>query len=229
VKPNTSWKVAQHGPLEQLGENLWSVTAKLKMPLGETTRHMTVAKLKNGGLVIYSAIALAEPEMAKLEALGRPKYLVVPSGIHRMDARPWKERYPDLVVIAPAGARDKVGEVVGVDCTLVNFGDPAVRLFAVPGTANRELAMVVGKTLVVNDLIFNLPRLRGVRQWIYRLLGFGPGKPTIPKLVAKKLVDDEAAMKAELRRWANTGFERVLVAHGAPIENPREALLALAA
>jgi hypothetical protein len=228
VKPNTSWKVAEHGPLEQLGKNLWSVAAKLKMPLGETTRHMTVATLEKGGLVIYSAIALAETEMAKLEALGRPRYLVVPSAIHRIDARPWKERYPDLVVVAPAAARDKVGEVVGVDCTLVNLGDPAVRIFTVPGTANRELAMVVGKTLVVNDLIFNLPRLRGIPRLLYRMFGFGPGKPTIPKLVAKKLVDDKAAVKAELRRWANNGFERLLVAHGAPIENPREVLLALA-
>lgn len=229
MKPNTTWKAAEHGSLEKVSDNLWTVTAKLKMPLGETTRRMTIAKLANGGLVIYSAIALDATEMAKLEALGPPRYLVVPSGIHRIDARPWKARYPDLVVIAPAGAREKVGEVVGVDCTLVDLGDPAVRLFAVPGTANRELAMAAGKTLVVNDLIFNLPRLRGLTRLVYRLFGFGPGKPTIPKIVARGLVADRAAVNAELRRWANNGFERVLVAHGAPIENPRDALLALAA
>lgn len=44
-----------------------------------------------------------------------------------------------------------------------------------------------------------------------------------------KLVDDKTAVKAQLRRWANDGFERLVVAHGAPIEQPRDTLLALAA
>jgi hypothetical protein len=229
VKPNESWKVMPHGPLTQLADNLYTVTGQLKMPLGETSRRMTVVKLANGTLAIYSAIALDDAQMQRLEALGTPSVLVVPSGIHRLDARPWKDRYPELVVVAPAGARDKVGEVVGIDRTSVDLGDPRVRVFAVPGTDERELAMVVDKTLVLNDLIFNLPRYKGVLGWGLRLLGFGPGRPTIPKLVAMNLVADEPAMKAQLRRWANEGFERILVAHGAQIDNPRQTLLALAA
>lgn len=226
MKPNTKWKVEPHGKLEQVADDVWTVTGRLKMPLGETTRRMTIAKRPDGRLVIYSAIALAETEMAKIEALGAPAYLIVPSAIHRMDARPWKNRYRDLEVIAPSGARDKVDEVVGIDRNEL-AGD--VRVFAIPGTANRELAMTVGKTLVVNDIIFNLPHLGRFADLIFRVLGFGPGKPTIPKLVARNLVDDEAAVKAELRRWASAGFDRVLVAHGAPIDDPRETLLALAA
>lgn len=228
MKPHGTWKVLPHGTLTQLAPNLYTVTGKLEMPFGETTRRMTVAKLRGGRLAIYSAIALEEMEMQRLEGLGKPTFLIIPSGIHRLDAKPWKDRYPDLTVVAPSGARDKVGEVVGVDCTLVHLGDPDVRLFAVPGTKNRELAMVVGKTLVVNDLIFNLPRLKGVAQWLYRLFGFDPGHPTIPKIVARRLVDDERAVKAQLVRWASEGFERILVAHGPPIENPRQTLLALA-
>ena len=229
MKPHESWKVLPHGSIERLADRLYTVTGKLKMPLGETTRRMTLAQLTGGRLAIYSAIALAEPEMNRLEALGKPTFLIVPSGIHRLDVKPWKDRYPDLVVIAPAGARDKIGEVVGVDCTSVEVGDPNVRVFSVPGTADRELAMVAGKTLVVNDLIFNMPRLKGAAQLVYRLLGFGPGHATIPKLVAMKLVDDKTVVKAQLRRWANDGFERLVVAHGEPIENPRETLMALAA
>jgi hypothetical protein len=86
-----------------------------------------------------------------------------------------------------------------------------------------------GKTLVVNDLIFNLPRMRGLAGLGLRALGFGPGKPTIPKLVRKKLVDDDGAMRRALREWAQLpGLERILVSHGAPIENARDTLLDLA-
>lgn len=233
MKPNETWKVMDHGPLEKLADNLYTVTGKLPMPLGETIRRMTIVKLADGRLLVFSAISLAEPEMAKLDALGRVAFLVVPSGIHRMDIKPWTERYPAAHVIAPAGAREKIEELVKVDAIELELDDPRVRLETVPGTGEQELALLVttvtGKTLVITDLIFNLPRLHGFAQFAFTLLGFGPGHPTQPKLVRMRLVKDKDAMRAQLFAWANdVGIERILVSHGAPIENPRETLLHLA-
>jgi hypothetical protein len=233
VKPHESWKVLPHGKLEKLADNLYTVTGQLKMPLGETTRRMTVVRLTGDRLAIYSAISLDEAEMSKLEALGTPEFLIVPSGIHRLDAKPWKDRYPELVVVAPGGARERIGEVVAIDATSAGFNDPRVKLESVPGTDNRELAMTVetdsGKTLVINDLIFNLPKMKGLAGLGLKLLGFGPGHPSMPKLVKKKLVADENAVRTQLRAWAAMGLERILVAHGEPIENARETLMKLAA
>jgi hypothetical protein len=47
--------------------------------------------------------------------------------------------------------------------------------------------------------------------------------------VKRKLVVDEVRVKEQLRQWADLDLEQVLVSHGAPIENPRETLLELAA
>jgi hypothetical protein len=234
MKPHGKWEVLPHGSLERLADNLYTVVGKLRMPFGTTPRRMTIVKLADGRLVIYSAIALNEEQLARVEALGPPAFLVVPSGIHRLDVKPWKDRFPELTVVAPAGARDRIGEVVGIDATAVVFGDPRVKVEAVPGTEAGELAMLVetdtGKTLVVNDLIFNLPAMKGLAGFGMRMLGFGPGHPTIPKLVKRKLVKDEAAMRAQLERWAElAGLERILVSHGEVIENPRETLHELAA
>lgn len=234
MKPHDTWSVLPHGDIVRLADNLYTVTGKLRMPFGETVRRMTIVKLAGERLAIYSAIALDDDRMRQLEALGRPAFLIVPSGIHRIDARPWKDRYPGLVVVAPAGARERIGEVVRVDATTADLGDPHVKLDTIPGTDRRELAMTVetptGKTLVINDLIFNLPAIKGIAGFGLRLLGFGPGHPAIPKLVKRKLVSDEAAMRAQLRAWADdAGIERILVAHGSPIDNPRETLLELAA
>jgi hypothetical protein len=234
MNPNQTWKVLPHGDLERLADNLYTVEGKLKMPFGETRRRMTIVKLTGGRLAIYSAIALDDRRMADLEALGRPAFLIVPSGIHRLDARPWKDRYPALDVIAPEGARDRIGEVVHVDASRIDLGDPRVRVEAVPGTAARELAMLVdtdtGKTLVVNDLIFNLPEVPGVAGLGLRLLGFGPGHVKMPKLVRMRLVKDDARVRQQLREWADVdGLERIVVSHGAPITNARETLLELAA
>jgi hypothetical protein len=171
--------------------------------------------------------------MAMLESLGTPAFLIVPSGIHRIDIKPWKDRYPRLQVIAPENACIRVSEVVDVDSTELDLGDPTVQLQYVPGTKRRELYMIVdtpsGKTLVVNDLIFNVSAIDGWRGLPYKLLGFGFGHPSMPKLVKRKLVANDNEVKDQLRAWANDGFERIIVAHGNPIENPREVLLELAA
>lgn len=228
MKNHDRWEVHAHGDLEQLADNLYTVTGELPMPLATTTRRMTIARLKGGRLAIYSAIALDEARMAQLERLGRPAFLIVPSALHRVDAGPWKARYPELVVIAPAGARAKVREVVPVDATLRDLDDPRVRVDVVHGTGERELAMVVDRTLVVNDLIFNLPRMKGLAGLGLKLLGFKPGEPSMPRLIRRRLVADAGKLKAQLRAWAGLGLERILPAHGAVIDNPRDTLLALA-
>src|SRR5688572_28170228 len=152
MKPHDTWTVMPHGEIEKLADNLYTVVGKLPMPFGETPRRMTIARLARNRLAIYSAIALDDKQMNRLESLGTAEFLIVPSGIHRLDVKPWKQRYPHIIVIAPAGARDRIGEVVSIDATRVDLDDPRVHVHPVPGTDRRELAMLVDKTLVLNDL-----------------------------------------------------------------------------
>ena len=72
--------VLPHSSLKPLKANLWMVTGSLKgrhMP-----RNMVVYKMKDGGLLIHSAIALDEAGFKALEALGEPTVLIVPNGFH---------------------------------------------------------------------------------------------------------------------------------------------------
>jgi hypothetical protein len=71
-KPFPEWTVLPHGKLARLDDNLLSVTGNLHMPVGDLPRRMTVARLSDGRLVIYSAIALDEAEMRALEDFGQP-------------------------------------------------------------------------------------------------------------------------------------------------------------
>jgi len=98
-QPFQAWKVLPHGKLTVIDENLVTVVGNLPMPLGEFPRRMTVARLRDGRLVIYSAIALDEAEMAALERFGVPTFLIVPGDRHRMDAKIWKQRYRSTFAI----------------------------------------------------------------------------------------------------------------------------------
>ncbi len=131
--PLQHWKVLPHGKLARLEDNLVTVTGEIHMPLMNLPRRMTVVRLYDARLVVYSAIALQEHEMEWLEAWGRPAFLIVPSDHHRLDAKIWKDRCPAMQVVAPRGARAKVEETVPVDTVAPEFGDLDVQFMAVPG------------------------------------------------------------------------------------------------
>jgi hypothetical protein len=232
--PLEHWKVLPHGPLTAIDDNVWTVTGTIHMPVGDFERRMTVVRLRNGGLVVYSAIALDEDEMARLDAFGRLAWLVVPGDDHRLDAKIWLQRYPSTHVAAPAGARNKALEVVPVESTSPDFGDTNVQWVTVPGTREHEAALVVrgakGTTLVINDLIANLRREHGFTGWMLRLMGFAGDEPHIPGVRRLAMVKDANALADQLLAWSEIGDLRcILVSHGEPIvDDPRGELRRLA-
>lgn len=230
ARPLQHWKVLPHGKLSVIDDNLLTVVGELHMPIGDFPRRMTVARLRDGRLVIYSAIALEEDEMEALEKFGFPTFLVVPSDRHRMDAKIWKDRYPRLLVLAPPGAREKVDEIVRVDATDFDFRDPSVKFVTVPGCEGHEAALVVqgasGTTLVVNELIWNVDHRPGFGGWLMKVTGLtsdGPQIPAIPKLFGFK---DQPALRRQLEEWAKLhNLRRIIVSHGDIIETQPDVVL----
>ena len=212
-----TWRVLPHGPIEQLAENLWSASGSLKgMSL---KRVMTIARREDGSLVIHGAIAMDDARMKELEALGAPAYLVVPSQYHRLDAPAYKTRYPALRVFAPRGGRKAIEDVVAVDGAYEDFpGDGVVTLAPLSGMKEREGAMVVrsadGTTVVFNDAVFNMDAKKDVLGYLFTsIMGSAPG-PRVSRLAKLALVSDQAALRKDLERFAETAdLVRVIVAH----------------
>jgi len=229
------WTVMPHGPLEEVDDGILTVAGEVAMPLGRFPRRMTVITLDEARTAIWSAIALAEPEMARIEALGRPSFLIVPSDAHRLDARIWKARYPELRVVTATGARAGVSKVVPVDSTETAWNDPAVRFETVPGTGGHEGALTVRRgerlTLIVNDVIGHVRHPHGLgARLMARLMGFGVSGPEVPWLIKRRIIRDPARLASQFRQWANEpALIRIIVSHGDLIEKaPAAALRTLA-
>jgi hypothetical protein len=214
------WTVFPHGPVERIDDGILSVEGSIRMPLGKFPRRMTIAALDGGGTVIFSPVALHERAMRDVESLGKPAFLVVPNGFHRLDSRIWKQRYPEMKVLCPPGARKRVEEAVAVDATKDVFHDDAVKFIVVDGTREAESALVVRRggrtTLVLNDVISNVRHPQGIGANIMaRLFGFGVKRPQMAREVKWLLVKDKPALAAQLRRWAaDEELERIIVSHG---------------
>jgi len=233
-KPFTEWKVLPHSKLTAIEDDILTVVGDVPMPVANMKRRMTVVRLRDGRLVIFSAVALDEEEMRALEDFGEPAFLIVPNDHHRLDSKIWKDRYPAMQVITPKGAREEVEKVVHVDATSADFGDPDIALMTVPGTREHEAALEVrrpnGTTLVLNDVVGNMRATSGFGGWLLRMMGFAGDKPRVPFPVKLAMIHDKAALAAQLRRWADLpALKRILVSHGSAIEDdPRSALRELA-
>ena len=219
-----TWEVLPHGPVTAIDDGILTVTGRIPMPLVELERRMTVVRLADGSTVIYSAVALEEAAMRQIEALGMPRYLVVPGDAHRLDAKIYKERYPGLVVLTPPGAKDRVEKAVPVDATEADFNDPDVTWHVVAGAGGHEAALIVrrasGTTIVVSDLIANLRRKGGFEGWMLHMMGFGNDAPVVPAVERALMVESKTQLRRQFLEWAAIpDLRRIVMSHGKPIEH----------
>jgi hypothetical protein len=229
--PFKEWTVLPHGKLTRINERILAVVGELKMPLMVLPRRMTAVRLKAGGLAIFSAIAMRDPEMAELEAFGRPAFLIVPSVRHRLDAQVYVKRYPDIIVVAPRAGVEKIGEVVPVTTSTPAFGDPTVRFVEIAGDSALEVDGDDGLTVIVNDLIGDIHDQSGIGGWLLKVMGFAGDDPHVPAPVKALLGKHKSEVAQQFRRWAERDdLRRIIVSHGDPIEtDPRGTLRTLAA
>lgn len=234
TSPQDQWQahVCPHSAIAELAPNLWHVTGTLPTSI-LVPREMVIYRLPDNGLLIHSAIALDEPSMAALEALGTPKIMIVPNRIHRLDALVYKQRYPQLIVVCPSAAKPYVEEVVSVDGTaedvLPTYGitchEPAgIR----PQELVYELPLPTGKALIFTDILFNLnksyfqqnlPTAQFLLQWIgASAIGSG-GFFGITRLGRQFFMRDRNAYRQWLEALVDniSDLQVISVAHGSPI------------
>ncbi|HYP74867.1 MAG TPA: hypothetical protein VER12_02855 [Polyangiaceae bacterium] len=217
AKASGEWRVRAHGPLLTLADNLLWVQGSV--PGMSLKRTMVVVRLKDGRLLIHNGIALEEAQMAELERFGSPAFLIVPSGVHRLDAPAYKQRYPALRVLAPKGSRARVEERIAVDGVYEDFPhDDVARLETLHGVAESEGALIVqssdGVSLVLNDCMFNMDRKRDPLGFLFTtIMGSAPG-PRVSRLAKLAIVKDKPALRADFERYAELPqLARVIVAH----------------
>jgi hypothetical protein len=234
TKPPRPWTVLPHGPLERLEENLHVVDGWVPGIQG-LRRRMAVVRRSDGGLLFFNAVPVDEPTLDRIRALGRPEILVVPQHLHMMDAHAFRDRL-GVKVFAPAAGRALVEERVRVDGTFEDIPtDPAVEVRTVAGYRTGEGFLVVRSgprtSLVVADVVLNVPDGPGLNGLLFRLLGMTGPEPRLPLLVRLRALGDKGALRVQLGALAQLpGLARIVTSHGAIVDrDPAGALRRIAA
>ena len=216
-KAYDTWTVHPHGKLTALADGVHVVDGSLPgMPL---PRRMTAIRRADGGLILHNPIAVDDATRAQVEALGPVRDLVVPSGHHRLDSKSFVQRYPDARVVAPRGAKRRVEEVVPVGATYDEVADDGRVAFAhLDGLREAEGVLVVrggdGVTVVVNDVLFNLPHFGGLFGLVYGRLMGNAGAPRVTTVARLFVVKDKRALAAHFERLAALDPKRLVMSHG---------------
>jgi hypothetical protein len=211
-------------PLKSLAANLWQVEGTLANGL---PRNMTVYRLPDARLLLYSVVAMNAEDMEALEKLGRPAIMVMPHDRHGMDAPFYKSRYPDLRVLAP---ESKHARKVPVDGDISELGALGIGAYVLPGTTYHEVVLELpvegGVALCTTELLGNLAGLPGLMGVLLRLLGPPGGGLGVARVVRWREVSDRNRVQAWLKSLAERpDLRMVLVGHGNPVtHDPRASL-----
>jgi hypothetical protein len=215
-----------------LADGLWHVDATLDLlPIG---RRMVIVRMGDGSLAVHSAVCCNPETVASIEALGPVRWIIVPSGHHRMDAPAWKARFPEARVVAMPVSHARVGQVVGVDGDYAALPGGDVTWQPLDGVPAEGVflhrAPDGAVSVIFNDAFMNLPvSLPGFKGWVVKMIG-STGGPKVTRTAKMFIVKDRAAYAAHLRRLARTpGLARIIPGHGDIVSDDPAAALHRAA
>lgn len=188
----------------------------------------TILRHPDGGLTVISPIAFDDATAAKLEALGTVQRLVAPNCFHHLSLPKAMARWPKAAVWAAPRLERKRADLAftGVLATgSAALPDVSVHVLdGAPRAGETAFFHQPSRTLVLADLIFNLPAGENPIERLYLWVSDCAGKPG-QSLVWRALVKERAKARASAEALIALKPERVLPSHGAPIERDATAEL----
>lgn len=221
--------------VRQFGPDLWlcdgpAVTgaAGFQFP----TRMAVVRLPGDGGLWIWSPVALTQEVRGAVEALGPVRHVIAPNSLHHTFLAAWAAAWPEARV---HGAPGLTAEVAGtaIHATLGDEADPdwAGAFDQVVVRGNRITTEVVffhrgSATVLVTDLVQQIPAgwFRGWRALVARLDLMTADAPSVPRKF-RMATTDRAAARAGVGRLLGWPAQRLVMAHGTPLERGGQAAL----
>ncbi|EPS95076.1 hypothetical protein FOMPIDRAFT_1133127 [Fomitopsis schrenkii] len=192
----------------------------------------TAIKLSNGDVWVMASTPLTAETKAKLNELGPVKWIVGADAVHHMFLGEFKKEYPEAKLVAVDEAVKKKSKE-GLEFHGVWGTDPRDRQFGFEndvqhcffdGFANRDTAFFhpASKTLIVADLLFNLPATeqysKSSSSGTIPIFGSLTPYMGIHKRFTWYLGVDKEAMKRDVKTVANWDFDRIIPCHGDVIE-----------
>lgn len=212
--------------LQPFGHDLWIADGSVVAGGGgfHYPTRMAVIRLADGGLFVWSPIALSEALRHEVEMIGPVRFLIAPNTLHDRFLGEWQAACPAAVIHAAPGLRQRRPDLaITVELDGLTPPDWAVDVDHVPIRGNLITTEVLffhrrSATVMVADLIQHLPPawFTGWRALVARLDLMTAPAPEVPRKFRTAFVDRRAA-RAGLDHVLAWPIERLVMAHGDPV------------
>lgn len=212
--------------LTEFAPGLWIADGPVISGLGgfRFATRMAVIRLSDGGLFLWSPVAVTPELLGAVAALGPVAHIVGPNQLHHLALPDWIAAFPEAQVHGTAALAQKRPDI-RFSAILGDAPDPgwAADLDQALLKGNRITDEAVflhrpSRTAIFTDLVQRGPgHDHGWRAVVAKLdlkIDAAPQVPRIYRLAAADRAAQEAAA-ARILEWAP---ERALMAHGAPLE-----------
>lgn len=210
------------GRLVACADGVWLASDPVRIVGMPMTSTMTVLRLGDGGLLLYSPVALTAERRAAVEAVGRVAHLYAPNLFHHRWIGEWAAVFPSARVHAPAGLAKKRRDL-RIDRIHGAAPEPAfsglVDELPIAGFRLRETALLYrpARALVVADLVHNVGRPTHPWSAVYtRMMGFHD-RVALSRVIRWTGFDDRRAARRSIDEVLARPFDRLIVGHGAPL------------
>ena len=193
---------------------------------------MAAIRLGDGGLFIWSPVALSTDLKREIDALGPVRCLISPNLLHHLFLGEWKAAYPQARMFAAPGLRRRRKDLA--------FNADLTEQPASIWAGEIDQALLRGSFLITEavffhrnsgaalfaDLIQNFPPdwFKGWRGVLARLDGIVAPQPGAPREWRASFLRRAQARRA-LRQILDWPIERVVIAHGNCVENDSAAFV----
>jgi hypothetical protein len=219
--------------LQLFAEEIWTADGPTVSVAGfPFPTRMIVIRLSDGGLFVWSPIALSGELQAAVEQLGPVRHIVAPNHLHHLFLEDWHHAYPEAEIHAAPNLRPKHPDLRwGSDLGDTPAPEWANDIDQVVVRGNRITTEVVffhrrSRMVIFTDLIqqFEPGWFKGWRGLVAQLDKMTAPRPTLPVKYRMAFRDRSIARSALQQIMAWPG-EAVLAAHAPPVRHGgREAI-----
>lgn len=193
---------------------------------------MAVIRLAGEDLFLWSPISLTDETRAQVLKLGRPRYIVAPNSLHHLHAGEWAAAFPEADLFAAPGVAEKRPDLP-IAGTLGNAPEPGwenvIDQVLIAGNSIAQEVVFFHRqsgTVIFTDLLQQMPPdwYSGWRRVVARLDGMTGPRPAVPRKF-RIAFRSRAKARSDIARVLSWPAQRVLMAHGKPVENEARAYL----
>lgn len=216
--------------MQQFGDNIWISEDEIRLAPGVYFPvRMTAIRLVDGSILLYSPIKLSDEKAENVRHLGPVRYIVAPNLFHHLFVLDALKLFPGAELYIADGLEKKRKDLKSYkylshppeewqdDIELVAFD-------GVPLLGEYVFYHKRSRTLITADVVFNI---ESARNWLTRMILRFDGiyKKLSQGRLTEFITKDRAARIESTRKILNLDFDKVVMAHGAPITRDAKILM----